>query len=106
MATRHATGRLRRPSAMQLNNIGIAEGANIDLSVICRLILVQSAPAAGRATQDGRAGACCSCPSLWSQRRGVRLNPRVEVIKLYQGLVRYELSLRPTLRSYNCGVCR
>src|SRR5713101_8136318 len=29
MATRHATGRLRRPSAMQLNNIGIAEGANI-----------------------------------------------------------------------------
>ena len=31
---------------------------------------------------------------------------RVEVIKLYQGLVRYELSLRPTLRSYNCGVCR
>jgi len=29
MATRHATGRLRRPSAMQLNHIGIAEGANI-----------------------------------------------------------------------------
>ena len=28
MAARHATGRLRRPSAMQLNNIGIAEGAN------------------------------------------------------------------------------
>src|SRR5258707_554419 len=29
MATRHATGRLRRPSAMQLNQIGIPEGANI-----------------------------------------------------------------------------
>jgi hypothetical protein len=29
MATRHATGRLGRPSAMQFNNIGIAEGANI-----------------------------------------------------------------------------
>jgi hypothetical protein len=29
MATRHATGRLRRPSALQLNNIGIAEGANL-----------------------------------------------------------------------------
>src|SRR5260370_6486330 len=29
MATRPATGRLRRPSAMQLNNIGIAEGAKI-----------------------------------------------------------------------------
>src|SRR5258705_6407311 len=29
MATRHATGRLRRPSAMQLNHIGIPEGANV-----------------------------------------------------------------------------
>jgi hypothetical protein len=29
MATRHATGGLRRPWAMQLNQIGIAEGANI-----------------------------------------------------------------------------
>jgi hypothetical protein len=29
MATRPATGRLGRPSAMQLNHIGIAEGANI-----------------------------------------------------------------------------
>jgi hypothetical protein len=28
MAARDATGRLRRPWAMQLNNIGIAEGAN------------------------------------------------------------------------------
>src|SRR6266849_6059235 len=28
MATRHATGRLRRPSAMQLNHIDIAMGAN------------------------------------------------------------------------------
>src|SRR6266446_5996342 len=90
---------------MQLNNIGIAEGANIRPVRYLPTDLC-AAPAAGRATQDGRAGACCSCPSLWSQRRGVRLNPRVEVIKLYQGLVRYELSLRPTLRSYNCGVCR
>src|SRR5258705_10310839 len=31
MATRHATGRLRRPSAMQLNQIGIPGGANIRL---------------------------------------------------------------------------
>jgi hypothetical protein len=29
MATRRATGRLRRPSAMQLNHIGIAGRANI-----------------------------------------------------------------------------
>src|SRR5712671_7267701 len=56
-----------------------------DQSVICRLIFVQSVPAAGRATQDGRAGACCSCPSLWSQRRGVRLN---SALRLYQGLIR------------------
>jgi len=75
MAARHPTGRLRWPSAMQLNSHRHRRGREQkDQSVICRLIFVQSVPAAGRATQDGRAGACCSFPSLWSQRRGVRLN--------------------------------
>jgi hypothetical protein len=83
-----------------------------DRSAICQLIFVQSAPAAGRATQDGRAGACCSCPSSWSQRRGVRLNPSRRghiprfsscFPKAWEGL---RASLRPTLHSYNCGVCR
>jgi hypothetical protein len=30
----------------------------------------------------------------------------LRVIELHQGLVRYELSLWPTLRAHNCGVCR
>src|SRR6266404_7684730 len=107
MATRHATGRLRRPSAMQLNHIGIAEGPNIrpvrylptDLCAIGSSGWTRNArtvvPAhAARAPHCGRSGA------------GFGSILRVEVIKLYQGLVRYELSLRPTLRSYNCGVCR
>jgi hypothetical protein len=65
MATRHATGRLRRPSAMQLNNIGIAEGANL------RAVryLPTDLCATGKRSAGGRAGAFCFGPSLWSQRR-------------------------------------
>ncbi len=78
MATRHAAGRLRPPSAMQLNHIGIAEGPNIGPVRYLPTDLCAIGSSAGRATQDGRAGACCSFPSLLSQRRGIRLNPPVE----------------------------
>src|SRR5712671_3503735 len=88
MASRHATGRLRWPSAMQLNSHRHRRGRE---DKTCPYLLadpLQPGPAAGRATHDSRAGARCSCPSLWSQWREVRLNSALRVIELYQGLVR------------------
>jgi hypothetical protein len=74
MATRHATARFRRPSAMQLNHIGIAEDANKKTG---RHLLVNLyATEFSDAAQDCRTGACCSFPSLLSRRRGGRPNPR------------------------------
>ena len=52
---------------------------------------MQSAPAAGRATQDGRAGASARAPHCGRSGAGFGSILRVEVIKPYQGLVRYEL---------------
>ena len=58
---RPETGRLRRPSAMQLHSRRPRRGCEQkDQPVICWLIFVRSRSATGRAAQDGRAGACCS----------------------------------------------
>ncbi len=79
MATRHAAGRLRPPSAMQLNQ---------DLSVICRLIFVQSALAldAQRRTvvpaHAARSRHCCRSGA------GFGSTLRLRVIEKYQGLIR------------------
>src|SRR5882672_313827 len=59
-----------------------------DRSVICWLIFVQPASATGRAAQDGRAGACCSCPSLVAAARGSAQPSALRVIEIYQGLIR------------------
>jgi len=99
-------------AGMQLNHIGVAEGADIDqsLSADC---LVQSAPAAGRAMQAGRAGACCWCPHVVAAARGSAQSSVVRVIELYQvsvhpseGWKAYELRWLSTLRAHNCGIRR
>jgi hypothetical protein len=72
MATRHATGRFRRRSAMQPSNIGIAEGTNI--RPVRYLILVQSALAAERAGGRSRQRMLL-VPVIMSQRRGVLAQP-------------------------------
>jgi hypothetical protein len=84
MAARHATGRLRRASAMRLNSYRHRRGREQkDQPLICRLIFLQPSFATGRAAQDGRTGACCSFPSLFAQWCGVRPNPFA--LRLYQG---------------------
>src|SRR5882762_10025224 len=41
-----------------------------------------------RSAQDGRAGACCSCPSLVAAARGSAQPSALRVIEIYQGLIR------------------
>src|SRR5712675_2874338 len=89
MATRHATGRLRRPSAMQLNNIGIAEGANI------RPVryLPTDLYAIGSSGWTRRAGRSCRRMLLVpvivvAAARGAAQLSALSVIELYQGFVR------------------
>jgi hypothetical protein len=88
---------------MQLHRIGGAEDAPgrhllVDLSA--------TGFSDWSAAQGGRTNAYYSFPSWLS--RGARFGPifGVEVIALYDGLVRLRASLQPALRSYNCGVCR
>jgi hypothetical protein len=73
MATLHATARFRRPSAMQLNHIDIAEDATV------RHLLVDLCTTEfsdWSASQGDGTSAYCSFPSWLSQRRGLRPNPR------------------------------
>ena len=88
MATRHATGRLRRPSVMQLNNIGIAEGAN--LRPVRHLLADPCATDFSDWTRS--AGRYCRRMLLvpvivFAAARGSAQSSALRVIELYQGLV-------------------
>jgi len=89
MATRHATGRLRRPSAMQLNNIGIAEGANIRparylLTDLCATGFSDWTRSAGRSSRR-----MLLLPVIViAAARGSAQPSALRVIEVYQGLVR------------------
>src|SRR5712671_1312781 len=86
MAARHATGRLRWPSTMQLNSRRHCRGREHKTCLLTNL------GATGFRDQMRSAGQSCRrallLPSLWSQWREVRLNSALSVIELYQGLVR------------------